>query len=83
MTSAIAPTFGLRLAGTDDAKVVRTLAALDDAPMLDGPVLLAVLDGEEVAALSLRNGRVVANPFVLTGEAIALLRLRAEQLDHA
>jgi hypothetical protein len=80
-TKAHAPTVGLRLAGPNDAQLVRQLAALDDARRLEGRVLLALLDGEPVAALSLRDRRVVASPFVLTGEAVALLHLRAEQLQ--
>lgn len=71
----------LRLAGDDDAAAVRRLAALDDARELEGPVLLGSVDGEAVAALALRDGRVVANPFVKTEQAIALLRLRAEHLS--
>jgi hypothetical protein len=72
---------GLRLAGSDDAHLVARLAALDDAPLLQGRVLLALIDDEAVAALSLEDGRVLANPFVATSEAVALLRLRAEHLS--
>lgn len=72
---------GLRLAGSDDAHLVARLAALDDAPALQGQVLLALIDDEAVAALSLVDGRVIANPFVATSEAVALLRLRAEHLS--
>jgi hypothetical protein len=61
--------------------VVRRLAELDDAPALAEPVLLAFSDGEPVAGLSLRDRRVVANPFVPTSDAVALLRLRAEHLS--
>jgi hypothetical protein len=71
----------LRLAVAGEADVVRRLAALDDARELEGGVLLALVDGEAVAALSLRDGRVVANPFVPTSLAVALLRLRAEDLS--
>jgi hypothetical protein len=76
-----ARTVELRLATADDAPVVRRLAALDDAPVLDGPVLLARHDGQAVAALSLDDGRVVADPFVLTGDAVAMLRLRAAHVS--
>jgi hypothetical protein len=78
---ANAPALALRLAGADEGQVVRDLAALDDAPAPAGEVLLALLDGEAVAALSLRDGRVVANPFVRTDAAVALLRLRAEHVS--
>jgi hypothetical protein len=72
---------GLRLAGADDAHLLARLAALDDAPALQGRVLLALIDGEAVAALSLLDGRVLANPFIATSEAVALLRLRSEHLS--
>lgn len=77
---SLAPTVALRIAESDEAQVVRRLAALDDAPALQGPVLLAVMDGEPVAAISLLDRRVVANPFVPTGDVVELLRVRAEHI---
>jgi hypothetical protein len=74
------PTLALRVARDDEAPTVRRLAALDDAPPLKGEVLLALVDGEAVAATSLGDGRVVANPFVRTAETVRLLSLRASQL---
>jgi hypothetical protein len=71
----------LRLVRRGEDQVVRELAALDDAPTPQGQVLLALIDGEAVAALSLLDGRVVANPFVLTQDAVALLRLCAKHLS--
>jgi hypothetical protein len=71
----------LRLARPDEDRAVRRLAALDDAPELDGPAMLALVDGKAVAAMSLVDLRVVANPFVRTQHAIALLRLRANHLS--
>lgn len=73
----------LRLARPDDARLVQRLADLDDAPELAGPVLIALMGGEAVAALSLDDERIVADPFRLTGGAVALLRLRAAQLPSA
>lgn len=70
----------LRYARPDDADVVRRLAILDEACALEGPVLLALVNGLAVAALSLDDGRLVADPFVATAEARSLLRLRAAQL---
>jgi hypothetical protein len=66
-------------AGPVDAGTVARLAALDETEPLTGDVLLAVADGRAVAALSVHDGRVVADPFARTGEAVALLRLRAHQ----
>jgi hypothetical protein len=78
-----AATIALRLAHPDETDLVRRLAALDDAPMLDGQTLLALIDGAAVAAVSLRDGRVVANPFIRTEEAVSLLRVRAKQTSAA
>jgi hypothetical protein len=74
-------TVALRRARDDEADLVRRIADLDDAPTLQGDVLLALLDGEPVAALGLEDERIVANPFVPTVEAVALLRLRASHLS--
>jgi hypothetical protein len=67
-------------AGDADGHLVRQLAQLDDAPELEGPALLALVDGKAVAALSLLDRRVVADPFVLTQDTVALLRLRANHV---
>jgi hypothetical protein len=71
----------LRLAGADEGNVVRDLAALDEAPAVEGQALLALIDGQAVAALSLSDRRVVADPFVRSDAAVALLRLRAEHVS--
>lgn len=79
-TSPENSTLALRLADPDDALAVRRLAALDDAPPLARPVLVAFLDGQAVAAVSLVDERTVANPFLPTADVVALLSLRARQL---
>jgi hypothetical protein len=73
-------TLALRLAQPDDALAIRRLAALDDAPPLARPVLVAFVDGQPVAAASLVDERTVANPFLPTADVVALLSLRARQL---
>ena len=70
----------LRFAFPDDALVLARLAALDDAPQPAHPVLLAEVSGEAVAALSLRDGRAIADPFQPSAELVELLRARAAQL---
>lgn len=72
----------MHLARPDDSGLVRRLAALDDAAPLEGEILIAFVEGEAVAALSLGDGRVVANPFVATADAVSLLRLRQEHLSR-
>jgi len=83
MTEPHNDTLALRVADADEAPVVRRLAALDDSPPLDGEVLLALVDGEAVAAVSLDDGRVVANPFRPTADTVTLLSLRASQLRRS
>jgi hypothetical protein len=69
----------LRAAGPADRAALTTLAALDSAAPLREPVLLAHDADNPVAALSLADGRAVADPFSRSAEALALLRLRARQ----
>jgi hypothetical protein len=73
-------TLALRVADDDEADAVRRLAELDSAPTPTGEILLAVVDGEPVAALSLSDGRVVADPFRRTADVVALLEIRAAQM---
>ena len=61
----------LRLARADESDVLHGLAQLDDAPDLDG---------EAIAALSLADRRVVANPFVRTAHVVRLLQIQADHL---
>jgi hypothetical protein len=70
----------LRLARADEFHVLHRLAELDDAPDVDGEALVALIDGEAIAALSLSDRRVVANPFVRTEHAVTLLRIQADHL---
>jgi hypothetical protein len=70
----------LRRARADDARALKILAELDEEPGLSGETLLALIDGDAVAAMSLEDGRVVSNPFVATREAVSLLQLRARHL---
>jgi hypothetical protein len=68
----------LRPASPQDAAELARLAALDSAEPLHGEVLLAEARGRPVAALSLVDGRAVADPFEPTLPALAALRaLRA------
>jgi hypothetical protein len=74
------PVLALRTAGPDEAGELDRLAALDSQRPLTGEVLVALLDGRLVAAMSLEDGRVVADPLVRTLEERALLHTRAAQL---
>jgi hypothetical protein len=76
-------TVTVRLAGVADTPALTRLAQLDCASAPSHPILLAELSGQPVAAVSLSDGAVVADPFVPTAELIALLKLRARQLRRA
>lgn len=70
----------LRHAGDDEAGDLERLARLDSARPLVGEALVALVDGRLVAAISLADGRVIADPLAPTTEARALLHTRAAQL---
>ena len=74
----------IRRAGAGDAAAVERLAALDSQHAPSQPVLLADVDGDLRAAVSLRDGTVIADPFVDTRTVKSLLLTRAAQLrgDH-
>ena len=70
----------IRTATHADQAALARLAALDSAAPLRGDVLLAETRGHPVAALSSTDGRAVADPFLHSAGAVALLRAHAEQL---
>jgi hypothetical protein len=73
---------GIDPAGADRVALER-LAGRDSASPPTGEVIGAVRDGRLVAAMSLTSGALVADPFVPTTEAQALLRQRALLLRGA
>jgi len=77
MTNVISPIISIRAATTGDGPALARLAALDSAPVPFGPVLLAEVDGEPRAALSVDEGRVIGDPFTRTSELVELLRVHA------
>jgi hypothetical protein len=79
----LAPTVVIRRAAEADRPALERLAALDSAPPSRGDVLLALVDEVAWAALSLDDGRVVADPFRPSAHAVELLRIRATQLRTA
>ncbi|MGH2862448.1 MAG: hypothetical protein ACRDLT_13225 [Solirubrobacteraceae bacterium] len=70
----------IRYADSLDDAALTKLAALDSAEPLTLPVLVADVEGELRAALSLVDSAVVADPFRPTVELVELLRTRADQL---
>jgi hypothetical protein len=70
----------IRRARDSDMPLLHDLAELDSAAPLHGALLVAVVDGDIWAAIGLADRRVVADPFLPSGAAVELLRLRVEQL---
>jgi hypothetical protein len=64
----------INLAHTTDMPELERLAALDSADPLSGDVLVGRVNGEMRAALSLRDGRAIADPFVRSADLVRLLR---------
>src|SRR5687767_556728 len=73
------PAIAIRRAGDRDRRALARLAALDSAHEPRGTVLLAEVDGEPWAALSLDDGHAVADPFRRSASVLDLLRTRAAQ----
>ena len=66
------------LSGAD--RRVEQLAQRDSSGTPPEPLLGAESDGHLLAAISLANGDVVADPFNRTADVVDLLRVRARQL---
>ena len=66
---------------TDEADLIR-LAALDSSRVPSGELLVAQVDGNLVAALSVDTGAAIADPFEHTAAIVGSLRLRASQRDR-
>jgi hypothetical protein len=65
----------VRRARSSDKDALAALAALDSARPLTGERIIAEVDDRIVAAVSLHDGRVVADPFVPTADVVEVLRL--------
>jgi hypothetical protein len=70
----------LRLATSADRSALARLAELEQTVSPADPVLLGEVMHRPVAALSLHDGRVIADPFIPTAELVELMRLRARQI---
>ena len=76
--TAPAVSITIRPAYADDDSALARLAALDSAAAPPkSPLLVAEVDGELRAALSLRDGTAIADPFVPTMDLLELLRTHA------
>jgi hypothetical protein len=70
----------IRLAAADDGRELDLLARVHGARMPVGPSLIAELGGRPVAAMSLLDRAVIADPAERPTDVVELLRLRAAQL---
>ena len=70
----------IRRTTPDDAAALQRLAALDSKKPLRDDALVAIVDGELRAALSLSGDEAIADPFHPSAELVALLELRLAQL---
>ena len=70
----------IRYAVADDVPALRRLVRLGRVRVFCGPVLVAEIDGNLGAALSLADGQIIADPSQPTGVLEQLLRARRDAL---
>jgi hypothetical protein len=71
----------IRQATDDDQRALERLAELDSQRPLSMPALIAETRGQPAAAISLADGRVIADPFEYTVVLQQLLRYRLGALQ--
>ena len=79
-TFAATSSVTIRFATSSDSAALERLAQLDSQPVPQGTVLVAEVDDEIWAAVSLTDYAVIADPFRPAGELAFLLVERARQL---
>jgi hypothetical protein len=70
----------IRAAGPEDGEALRRLAQRDSRAIPDGELLIALVDGDARAAISLASGETIADPFHRTQELVGMLTLRGSRL---
>ena len=70
----------IRPASPADEAAIARLSALDEHELPRGDRLIGELGGRVVAALDVRSGDAIADPFVPTSGLLELLGLRAAQV---
>jgi hypothetical protein len=78
---SISESISIRPFADSDAQAVRSVAERDSSTVPAGVLLVAEVDGEVRAALSLDTGESVADPFAASLALVDLLRTRARQLS--
>jgi hypothetical protein len=75
-----ADAYTIRYATVDDVPALRRLVELDGPRLFCGPALIAEIGGALAAAVSLADGRVIADPSQPTTVPRQLLRMRGDAL---
>ena len=75
-----ADAYTIRYATVDDVPALRRLVGLDGPRLFCGPALIAEIGGALAAAMSLADGRVIADPSQPTTVPRQLLRMRGDAL---
>lgn len=70
----------IRAAGPEDVEALHRLAQRDSRAVPGGELLIALVDGEARAAISLASGETIADPFHRTEELVGMLTLRGSRL---
>ena len=68
----------IRRSHAGDTDILRRLGEVDSQRPLEGPALIGYIRGRPAAAVSLTDGRVIADPFENTGHLTQILRMRFE-----
>jgi hypothetical protein len=71
----------IRTASDADMPALVRLARLDSSPPPTGTIVVAEEAGGIVAAMAVDDGTTIADPFRATAPVVAMLRLRAQQLN--
>jgi hypothetical protein len=69
----------IRAAGSEDVEALNRLAQRDSRAVPEGELLVALVDGEARAAISLVSGKIIADPFQRTEELVEMLTLHASE----
>jgi hypothetical protein len=74
-------TITIRLSRPTDVDELRRVAERDSRPVPAGEMLIAIVEGEIRAAISLSGGEAIADPFHPTEELVRMLALRRSEVQ--
>ena len=72
----------IRRARDGDAYALRRLAERDSAHVPDGPLLVAEVEGDLLAAMTLDGRQAIADPFRPTGDLVAVLDVGRREMSR-